>query len=178
VQFFDTRVRYDMERSALTLDRLTFAEFFTLNPITRFEQALSWRVQAFGVRVHDRDCPDGFAHGLEGSVGGTIATSDQRVAIFLMGDAYVAFSGSLDGIAGSFVRLGVGPFAGLRVRLPFDTVGVVSGTLAYLPGERLRGTYDVRAMLRSSIARNFALGVEAAMQPLSTEASLNSYLYF
>jgi hypothetical protein len=178
VQFFDTRLRYDMERSALTLDRLTFAEFFTLNPITRLEHALSWRVQAFGVRLHDRDCPDGFAHGLDGSLGGTLATADERVAFFAMGDAYVAFSGSLDGLAGSIVRLGVGPFAGLRVRLPFDTVGVVTGSVAYLPGETLRATYDVRATLRGMIARNVALGVEAAMQPLSTEASLDSYLYF
>jgi hypothetical protein len=178
VQFFDTRVRYDPERSALTLDRLTFAEFFTLNPITRLEKALSWRVQAFGVRLHDPDCPDGFAHGLDGSLGGTIATHDERVAFFVMADAYVAFSGSLDGLAGSFVRMGVGPFAGLRVRLPFETVGVVTGNVAYLPGERLRGTYDVRATLRSSLAHDVALGVEAAMQPLSVEASLNSYLYF
>jgi hypothetical protein len=42
----------------------------------------------------------------------------------------------------------------------------------------LRATYDVRATLRGMIARNVALGVEAAMQPLSTEASLDSYLYF
>jgi hypothetical protein len=178
VQFFDTRMRYDMVRSVLTLDRLTFAEFFTLNPITRLEQALSWRVQAFGVRLHDRDCPDGFAHGLDGSLGGTIATGDERLAVFLMGDAYVAFSGSLDGIDGSFVRFGVGPLAGIRVRLPFEMVGVVTGNVAYLPGERLRGTYDVRATLRGSLTRDFALGVEAAMQPSSDEASLNSYLYF
>jgi hypothetical protein len=171
-------VRYDMGRRVLTLDRLTFVDLFTLNPITRLEQSLSWRVQAFGVRLHDRDCPDGFAHGLDGSVGGTIATGDERVAVFLLADTYVAFSGSLDGIDGSFVRFGIGPLAGLRVRLPFETVGVVTANVAYLPGERLRGTFDVRATLRGSLTRDVALGIEAALQPSSAEASFDSYLYF
>jgi hypothetical protein len=62
--------------------------------------------------------------------------------------------------------------------LPFETVGVVTGNLAYLPGEKLHGTYDVRATLRGSIARDVALGVEGALQPSSIEASLNSYVYF
>ncbi len=178
VQFFDVRMRLDMERRAVTLDRLTFAEVFALNPITRRDHALSWRVEAFGVRLHDRDCPDGFAHGLDGSLGATIATRDARLAVFLLADAYVGFSGSLDGIAGSFVRVGLGPFGGLRVRLPLETVGLVTGSLAYLPGERLTGTYDVRAALRSEIARDAALGIEAAVQPLSAEASFNAYLFF
>ena len=95
-----------------------------------------------------------------------------------MGDTYAAFSASLDGIGGSFVRVGVGPYAGLRVRLPLETIAVVTGNVAYLPGERLKATYDVRATLRSSLGKDVAVGVEAAMQPLSKEVALNSYLYF
>jgi Domain of unknown function (DUF4105) len=178
LQFFDTQLRYDMARSALTLDRLTFADLLALNPITRFEHALSWRIRAFGSRLHDEDCPDGFAHGLEGALGATLATENEHMAIFLMADTYAAFSGSLDGIGGSFVRVGVGPYAGLRVRLPLESIAVVTGNVAYLPGERLKATYDVRATLRSSVGKDIALGVEAALQPLSKEVALNSYFYF
>jgi hypothetical protein len=178
VQFFDTQVRYDPERSSLTLDRLTFAELLALNPITRFEKAFSWRLQAFGTRLHDRDCPDGFAHGLDGALGGTLATENEHAALFLMADGYVAFSGALDGIEGSVVRVGVGPFAGLRLRLPADTIAVLMGTVSYLPGERLRATYDVHATVRTSLGRNVALGVESVAQPSSAEIQLASYLYF
>jgi hypothetical protein len=178
LQFLDTRLRYDLGRRLLTLDRLTFAEIVALNPITRYEKALSWRAEAFGMRLHDRACPDCFAHGVDFALGGTVATEDEHVALFAMGEAYVAFSGSLDGIAGSFVRVGAGPYAGLRVRLADETVALITASWSYLPDQNLHSTYDVRANLRRPLGKNVALGIEAAMQPLSREAQLASYLYF
>lgn len=178
LQFLDTRLRYDIPRRLLTVETLTFAEVLALNPLSRFEKVLSWRARAFGVRFHDRGCPDGFAHGLDGSLGATLATEDEHVAFFLMADAYVAFSGALDGIGGGFVRIGVGPHAGLRVRLPAHTVGLLTGSWSYLPAQTLRGTYDVHAMFRSRLGSHVALGLEAAMQPYSLEAQISSYVYF
>ena len=72
------------------------------------------------MRLHDRACPDGLAHGLDGSVGGTIASQNEHLALFAMADAYVAFSGALDGIGGSVVRVGVGAYAGLIARAPAE----------------------------------------------------------
>jgi hypothetical protein len=178
VQFFDAHLRFDIARRSLTLDSLTFADVLALNPLTRFEKAASWRARAFGVRLHDRGCPDCFAHGLDAAVGGTIATDNEHAAFFLMADVYVAFSGSLDGIGGSFVRVGVGPYAGLRVRLPGETIGLLTASWSYLPAQNLAGTYDLRAILRASLAKDVALGVEAATQPYSSEVQLSSYLYF
>ncbi|WP_394830425.1 DUF4105 domain-containing protein [Pendulispora rubella] len=178
VQFLDTRLRYDLAQRSLTLDKLTFAELLALKPLTRFEKALSWRARGFGMRLHDRGCSDCFAHGLDGAVGATIATESEHLAFFAMADAYVAFSPSLDGIGGSFVRVGVGPYAGLRVRLPAKTVGLLTGTLSYLPGQSLSTTYDVRATLRSSLGKDVALGLEASIQPYSSEVALHSYFYF
>ncbi|WP_394841115.1 DUF4105 domain-containing protein [Pendulispora brunnea] len=178
VQFLDTRLRYDLTRRSLTLDKLTFAELLALKPLTRFEKALSWRARGFGMRLHDRACPDCFAHGLDGAVGATIATESEHLAVFVMADAYVAFSPSLDGIGGSFVRVGLGPYAGLRIRLPARTVGLLSGTLSYLPGQNQSTTYDVRATLRSSLGKDVALGLEASLQPRSSEVALHSYFYF
>jgi hypothetical protein len=178
VQFLDAHVRYDIARRALSLDSLTFADVLALNPLTRFEKAGSWRMRAFGVRLHDRACPDCFAHGLDGAVGATLATENEHAALFLMADVYVAFSGSLDGIGGTFVRAGVGPYAGLRVRLPGETIGLVTANWSYLPAQNLRTTYDVRATLRAALGNDVAMGIEAVMQPSSVEAQLSSYLYF
>ncbi len=178
VQFLDTRLRYDFGEQAFTLDRLTFAELVALNPLTQGEHALSWRVRAFGVRLHDRACRDCFAHGLELGLGATAATRDEHLALFLMADAYTAFSGSLDGIDGSFVRVGLGPYAGIRARLPGRCVGLATVNWAYLPAQHLHRTFDVRATLSSELGKDVAIGVEGAWQPSSFEAQLASYLYF
>jgi hypothetical protein len=178
LQFLDVRIRYDLERRSTTLDSLTFAEVLALNPLTRAAKPVSWRARAFGVRLHDRGCPDCFAHGLDGGLGATLATADERVAVFLLGDAYVAFSPALDGIGGSFVRAGVGPWGGVRIRLPLRTVALVTGSFSYLPVERAGSTYDLRAGLRSSLGEDAALGVEAAAQPYARELQLSTYFYF
>ena len=178
VQFLDTQFRYDLGERSFTLNRLTFAELVALNPITRDAAPLSWRGRAFGMRLHDRGCADCFAHGLDVGLGATLATDDQHLAVFVMADAYVAFSPSLDGIRGSFVRAGVGPYAGLRARLPGNSLGLITANWAYLPAQNLHGTYDVRATLRSALSRDVALGFEAALQPDSSEAQFASYFYF
>lgn len=178
LQFVDIRFRYDLARTHLTLDNLTFAELLALNPITKYETPLSWKARGFGMRLHDRDCLDCFAHGLDFGAGATFATANEHLALFVMADAYVAFASELDGIGGSFVRLGIGPYAGLRARLPGNTIGLVTGSWSYLPGETLHGTYDVRATLRTTLARDVALGFEGAAQPRSLEGVLSSYLYF
>jgi hypothetical protein len=95
-----------------------------------------------------------------------------------MADAYAEASSSLDGVDRSFVRIGVGPYVGVRVHLPGQTVGLLTGSWSYLPGSTLVDTYDLRAALRCALGRDVALGVEAAVQPLSTEALLTSYFYF
>lgn len=178
LQFFDARARYDLGRKELTLDRLTFAELVALNPLSRFEKKWSWRARAFGTRLHDRAAQDSFAHGVNGSVGAALGSENAHFVVFLMADAYVAVSTDVDGIGGSFVRAGVGPFGGLRVRLPARTIGLVTGTVSYLPAQSLDATFDVRAAIRTRLAKDVAMGLEGAAQPRALELQLGSYLYF
>jgi hypothetical protein len=178
LQFLDTRIRYEYARQRLTLDNLTFAELMAIKPLTRFEKHLSWRARAFGVRFHDRTAPDSFAHGLDLAVGTALATTDERVAVFVMADAFVTFSGDVDGIGGSVVRAGVGPFGGLRVHLPGSAVALVTAGMSYLPAQSLDTTFEVRAVLRTRLGPNIAMGFEGSAQPRAFEAQLASYLYF
>jgi len=178
LQFLDTRLRYNPRERAFTLDRLTFAELVALSPLTRYERALSWIVRAFGMRLHDAGCKDCFEHGLELSLGATVATENEHVAAFVLASSHVGFSRHLDGVDGSFVRVGVGPASGLRARLSRRVVGVLTATWWYLPGAQLKSTYDVRAAIRGALAHDVAVGFEAAVQPLSVEGTLASYVYF
>jgi len=177
VVLFDARLRYTWARRSLTLDNLTFVDLLALNPVSPAEPLLSFRVRAFGMRLHDRDCQDCFAHGAEGGAGVTVATHDRRVSVFLMADGYVAFLPQLTGLDGSFVRLGVGPFGGVRIRLG-EMVVLATAMGSYLPGEKLAATYDARLTMKYALGRNVALGLELAAQPLSVEGQLSSFVYF
>ena len=119
LQFADLRLHFSETNRSLTMDEVTFAELFGLNPFGRFEKILSFRVRAYGERIHDDGCTthDCFAHGADLAVGLTFATHDERFAIFAMADATVLFAPDFDGIGGSFVRAGVGPYGGVRARV-------------------------------------------------------------
>jgi hypothetical protein len=177
VVILDTKFRYTWARRELTLDNLTFADLEALNPVSVADPLASFRVRAFGLRLHDRDCLDCFAHGVDGSIGATVASHDQRFAFFVMADAYVAFLPHLSGFEGSFLRLGTGPYGGIRARLG-ETVALLTGTVSYLPGEHLDATYDVHFSAKSTRGARVALGVELDAQPLSVEGQLASYVYF
>jgi len=178
LQFFDTRLHFDYARREATLERLTFAEVMQLQRLSRFEKKLSWRARAFGYRLHDRGCPDCFHHGPEIGVGLTVGTRDERFIVFAMADAAMGFAANMNGIDGSNFRVAVGPYGGMRARLPGSLVALVTGNVAYLPGSDLRTTFEVRGALRARLAKDVAMGAEATVQPLSTEALLASYFFF
>jgi hypothetical protein len=173
----DAKLRYALGPTHLALDTMTFVDLVSLNPIAPAEPLLSFRTRAFGLRVYDGDCRDCFVHGLDGSLGTTVATRSEKLAFFLMADAFAGFLPDSVGAFHTFVRLGVGPFAGFRFRAG-ETVGLLTGTLSYLPGERLDATFDAHVVVKHALSRGVALGVELDAQPLNVEGQLSSYVYF
>ena len=180
VQFMDTRARYSETHRSFTLDELTFAEVTTLHPYGRFEKLPSFRIRGFAERVHDTGCAtrDCFAHGADFAGGLTLATKNEHFAVFAMADGFFLFSPDFDGIGGSFVRAGVGPYAGLRARVAPWLLGLASITISYLPAQHLASTFDVRASLRAGLAKNVALGFEGRADPLGVDGRVASYFYF
>ncbi|MEO8874126.1 MAG: DUF4105 domain-containing protein, partial [Polyangiaceae bacterium] len=180
VQFLDTRLRFSETHRSLTLDEMTFAELFALNPFGKFEKLLSFRVRGYAERIHDHSCTTGdcIAHGADFAVGLTFATHGERFAVFAMADVSTLFSTAFDGIGGSFVRVATGPFAGIRARVGRAISLVVTGNVSYLPAEHLASTFDVRASLRAGLTKNVALGVQVRAAPLGVDGALESYIYF
>ncbi|HMJ13016.1 MAG TPA: DUF4105 domain-containing protein, partial [Polyangiaceae bacterium] len=180
VQFMDTRVRYSLTSRTLTLNHLTFAELIALHPLSSWERRPSWRARAYGSRFRDGRCANEncFGHGVNGSFGATVATLEEDITAFVMADAFVLFSGGFAGVAGSFVSTGIGPHAGVRLRIGGRTVAMLSGTWSYLPGQRLNSTYEINGQLRSGLGKNLAVGIQSSVAPASIEAELHSYIYF
>ena len=180
LQALDIEVRYLLDARKFVVERVVFAELMSLEPLGNGSLPWSWRLRAHGLRLRDDDCPgDGcFAHGADGGLGLTLATNDRSAAAFLLGSAQALFSGQLDGIGGSFVRLGVGPTAGLRFELPARITVVAMGSFSYLPWQTQTTSYELEGHLRGAASKNVALGVSAAAQPEAAEARLNGYVYF
>lgn len=174
----DVQLRFDYQQRDIEVARFTFADLMQLTPLRRFEKRLSWRVRAFGERLRDRGCPDCFHHGMGGGVGVTLATRDEQLAVFALADARFGFSGSLDGIGGSIVRVGLGPYGGLRARIGDPVTFLVTAGMSYLPGSNLETTFEVRGGLRTRLAKNVAMGVDIAAYPLSIEGVLATFLYY
>ncbi|MEO8800704.1 MAG: DUF4105 domain-containing protein [Polyangiaceae bacterium] len=180
VQFLDTRIRFSATHPSLTLDEITFAEIMSLNPIGRYEKLASFRLRGFAERVHDTGCTtrDCFAHGGDAAVGITFATRNEHYAVFAMADATILFSPDFDGIGGSFVRVAVGPFGGIRARITPWLLGLATINVSYLPGQHLVSTFDARGGVRATLAKDVALGVEGRANPLGVDARLEGYVYF
>jgi hypothetical protein len=176
VVILDTRLRYDLSRRVLSLDRLTFADLMSIHPLT-VEPLPSWRITAFGDRLHDRACADCFSHGLDTSIGGALATPARAITVFVMGDAYAGFLPETEGVRGTILRLGVGPFAGVRLQAG-HTALLATGTVSYLPWQKLDATFDARLTVKNALSRDVVLGIEADAQPLSVDGQLVGYVYF
>jgi hypothetical protein len=95
-----------------------------------------------------------------------------------MADAFVRFSGQLDGIGGSWISAGIGPYAGMRLCFSSVTIAWLSASWSYLPAQDLVQTFDLTGKLRSAVTQNFALGIESRLAPAAFRAELVSYVYF
>ncbi len=180
VQMLNAEFRWELLRRQFTLESIVFAELMSLSPVRSFEPSLSWRVRAHGRRVRDAGCESRncFAHGVDGALGWTLASSNEHIAAFAMANTYLLFSGQFEGVGGSFVRWGLGPYGGLRLHLPGQTVAAITGSWSYLPFQKLWSTFIAHGQLRAPLARDVALGLGVTLQPSAFEGQLASYIYF
>ena len=150
----------------------------SLSPITQFQHSLSWQVRSGLTRLRDGGCFDCAAPDAEIGVGLTFPFAKEALALYFMGDGYVAAHRDMHGIKDSFLRAGVGPFGGARVRFSEDLVWVTTGRWLYLPLQKPFSTWTADTTLRWQYTYNFALGVELRAQPLAYDGQIVSAIYF
>ncbi len=179
VQLFDSVLRLDWAARQVAFDEITFMELMTLRPMSAHDLAPSWRIRFAGMRIHDAGCPRGdcFVHGIHGGIGAAVATAGRTVTLFGMAEGWTLFGADLDGIEGAGVRLGLGPAAGIRLRVA-DVVAMLSARSTVLPGQDPLHVYDANAELRVGVDRDAAIGVEGTLAPGDARAMLWSYFYF
>lgn len=179
IEFLPLRLRYFVEDPRLWLEELRLVRVTSVVPWTRFEKPLSWTVSVGWDRLYDSGC-DGCLV-TTGEVGGGLSFSvlDDGLMMYWLGVIEMAALAPLrGGILDWPLRLGAGPDSGLRLRFSEDLVGLLQGRLLLLPTQRPRMTWNARGTLRYQYVRNFAVGVEAGLEPDERRVGLTSLIYF
>lgn len=176
IEFLPLTLRYDVEEPRITLQRLSLVRVESLRPVDRFETPLAFGLDAGFERTFDRgcfDCPTGFA-----SVKAGLAFAPFEPLLF-WGLAQVSVhlplreSGLLD-----FLRVGVGPSGGVRLRLSDNLALLAEGGWSYLPAQEPFHTWRAAGKLRWQYTKEFAFGAETEVYPGTLLGRGVSYLYF
>jgi hypothetical protein len=176
------RIRVDDDvrgRKRFELESLSLVRILSLTAQNRFDRKLSWKVDAGVVRIEDAGCA-GYCYAAQVAFGSgfTLATASARALVFATLDAHVAAGPALDGIAGMPLRAGLGPAAGVRLRLAPRLVSLTTGELIWLPEQAPAATWEARSVLRFGVGRSAALSLEGVLDARAATASLVTMLYF
>jgi hypothetical protein len=177
IEFFSGNLRYYVENPRLRLEDLSLVRVRSLSPVTRFERSLSWALDVGMRRIHDRGCSD-CATGFATVAGGyTLEPFGSFLDVYALAKIAVEMPAG-SGALGDFVRVGVGPWGGLRFRFTDQIAWLTLGSWSYLPGQTPWRTWRVESALRAGYRRNLAAGIEARIQPEERMLQATSYFYF
>jgi hypothetical protein len=177
IEFLSGGLRYFAESAHLRLEELSLVRVRSMAPLSRFDKSLSWMVDLGMRRIADKGC-NGCTTGFgQLGAGYTFAPFGSWLNIFTLANLQLdmpAHSGALL----DFVRLGVGPWGGVRIGLSDRVTLLTTGFWSYLPGQDPKSTWGGDGALRVGYKKDFAVGVEGRIRPEERSAQAVSYLYF
>lgn len=179
IEFFPAKLRFNVEAQTLRLDSLLLAHIINLTSQDRFDRSVSWEVSAGATTIDDAGCPASCLAG-KVEVGGGFAKAlfDERLTLFAMAEVDVLSSPSLEGLAGSPVRAGVGPSGGLRVRLSERLVALFRGEWIWLPWQLPGRSWSTEGVVRWGVLESLALDLHARVRREGREGTLSLLLYY
>ena len=178
LEFLPTRLRVDLEDGDVTLDSLSLVRLLSLSAQTRFDRKISWKVDAGVVHVADAACDDCYAGRLVLGTGATFGFAGDAIALFGTLDVHLASVPHLQGIRDLPIRAGLGPAAGVRLRLASRLVSLTTGELIWLPAQEPTALWQARSILRLGVGRMLGFGVEATLDARALAGQATTLLYF
>ncbi len=178
IEFLPMELRTSLEDARVWLEQASLVRILHLNAFDRFNRSISWNVNVGAARIDDRGCPGCLAATLSFGGGVTRSWLDRRVAFYAMLDNHAMWAPDLDGIRASAVRLGLGPMAGLRVRLHQRLVTHLGGEWIWLPGQEPLAMWSAGGTLRWGITRDIALDLDVRTRQGLLDGRLSAMLYY
>jgi hypothetical protein len=176
IEFFDLRLRYNLEPKTLWLDDWSLFRLVSISDIKQFNKRLSWRVKVSQVRVLDTVCDNCLAANFE--LGGGLAKTwlhAPRVTTYGLIETQTEAGTQW---ALPLLRLGVGPVLGVRVNLS-DELGIL-----YEASWKYFGTYGSYWVSRQSLSTRWsftpqwAASLEGSQLPRSQELVVGLWHYY
>lgn len=181
LEFLPTRLRIDLKEpgtGGVTLDSISLVRLVSLSAQTRFDRKISWKADAGVVHVADEACDDCYAGRLVLGTGAAFTFAGDAVTLFGTVDTHLASGPHLQGIRDLPIRAGVGPAAGLRLRLASRLVSLTTGELIWLPVQRPTALWQARSILRLGVTRALGFGLEATLDARALVGQATTLLYF
>lgn len=179
IEFLSARLRYRHGAGDLVLDDLALFRVISLAPLDRFAPRFSWKLEVGGpTTVAAARGQRRLAARLAFASGGTVALGGERLAAFAMLELEAAAGRGLDGPGPTPLRLGLGPWGGLRLALSRRLVALATAGWSWLPTQAPRGTWTLNGTLRWRLARDLALSAEGRHGSLGAEGLLSLLRYF
>jgi hypothetical protein len=177
LEFMHVRALF-WQTQRIELQDASFVHVASLTPQGRFDRKSSWEFDVGATSIRDRACDRCLMAHAAGGAGLTFAIFDNRVALFALGYGNFGWAPNIEGLAGSHLRMGIGPAGGLRVRISEGTVLLGRAHWLWLPGQAPSATYRIDAQLRVKLSSAVALGLESHFVPNGLEAQALAYTYF
>ncbi len=179
MEFLPLELHIPFEDTGLRLHSASLLRIVHLNAINRFNRRMSWKVDLGAQRIYDRGCDGCLAAAASVGGGATKAWLDDRLALFAMFDSQVRWSPDLDGVAMTPIRLGVGPSAGMRLRLDPRLIMVLDAAAMWLPYRQApEVSWHAGGTLRWSFTEQMALDLDARALQGQFQGRLSALLYY
>lgn len=179
IEFLSTRLRYRYGAGDIVLDDLALFRVVSLAPLDRFAPRFSWKLEVGGpTTVATTEGRRRLAARVAFASGGTLALVNERVAAFALLELEAAAGRGLDGLGPTPVRLGVGPWGGLRLALSRRLMALATAGWSWLPAQQPHSTWALHGTLRWRVVRDVALSAEAQHGSLGPGGLLTLLRYF
>jgi hypothetical protein len=179
IEFVPTELRVDGETGRPSLESLRLVDISSLTPMDRFEKLPSWRFAVGGWRHRDLGCDACLGPAARFSFGATLASDGGGLVVYAMTGTELFWSPYLEGgVRDSTVRFGLGPEAGLRVRLSPSVAWLGEGSWSWLPDQSPWQTWRASSGFRWGMLQWLALDLRGAWEPDALEGEVALFHYF
>ncbi|MDH5673327.1 MAG: DUF4105 domain-containing protein [Myxococcales bacterium] len=163
IEFLPLRLQVGRDDGGLDfkIESFSVVRIVSLNSMERFDMGLSWKVDAGARTLEQAGCERCFAGVVRAGTGPAKAFFGRALTLYLTTDAALLVTDEMGvGIAESIVRAGLGPAAGMRLRLHPSFIFLGGAEWLYYPSQPDPGIWQLDATVRWSFASHLALSLE------------------
>lgn len=178
MEFFPGSLRVLGRGGLVQLERLDFLDAVSLHAMSAFDHRVSWKVRVGSGRIRDPGCES--CYGAEATGGAGAAAEAGPLALFATGDVSLQAAPALRGFSfARALRVGLGPAAGLRLRLGDRATALATAHAYWLPGAAGPWTWSAEAGLRVAVSGEVSVGLSARALPGGiAEGGLDGFFFY